>query len=545
MQLTGRSESWSHHFANVLFNNMRGGVFLHSYEVPRDDLARFLEVRNAKVAARRASAIRALDENCSIGAVIESARETGDADFERLCLEYLPLHFSRRHGDPSRPWNRFSIRVRDEAGGRELNYEGNWRDLFQNWEALAQSFPEFLPSMIAKFVNASTVDGFNPYRVTREGVEWEVPNSEDPWSNIGYWGDHQIIYLLKLLESLDSFSPEALGELVGREIFSYVDLPYRIAPYDQLVIDPEETIEFDEQLSNEIEARVEKMGSDGRLILDDDGNVHHVNLLEKLLVPVLSKLSNFVPGAGIWMNTQRPEWNDANNALGGGAVSVVTLCYLRRHLTFLIDRLAPFGNRELAISLEVADWLASLESALSDHRDLLGAAGADPDARRGLMDALGESFCNYRSQVYDHGFTGKKDLGVERVVAFMRTALEFVDASIVANRRDDGLYHTYNRLENLADGRGIEPIHLPEMLEGQVAALSSGFLGPEDALAVLETLFASALYDPARKSFVLYPERELPGFMDRNVVPKDAVTRLPLLSDLIAAGDSSLVVRDS
>ncbi len=54
--------------------------------------------------------------------------------------------------------------------------------------------------MIAKFVNASTVDGYNPYRITREGIDWEVEDPDDPWSHIGYWGDHQIIYLLKLLE---------------------------------------------------------------------------------------------------------------------------------------------------------------------------------------------------------------------------------------------------------------------------------------------------------------------------------------------------------
>jgi hypothetical protein len=28
-----------------------------------------------------------------------------DPDLIRLSTEYLPLKFSRRHGDPSRPWN--------------------------------------------------------------------------------------------------------------------------------------------------------------------------------------------------------------------------------------------------------------------------------------------------------------------------------------------------------------------------------------------------------------------------------------------------------
>ena len=34
------------------------------------------------------------------------------------------------------------------------------------------------------------------------------------------------------------------------------------------------------------------------------------------------------------MNTQRPEWNDANNALVGKGLSVVTLGYLRRYVVF-------------------------------------------------------------------------------------------------------------------------------------------------------------------------------------------------------------------
>ena len=39
------------------------------------------------------------------------------------------------------------------------------------------------------------------------------------------------------------------------------------------------------------------------------------------------------------MNTQRPEWNDANNALVGKGLSVVTLCYLRRFIVFFKDLL--------------------------------------------------------------------------------------------------------------------------------------------------------------------------------------------------------------
>ena len=55
----------------------------------------------------------------------------------------------------------------------------------------------------------------------------------------------------------------------------------------------------------------------------------------KLLLPLLVKLTNLVPGSGIWLNTQRPEWNDANNALAGWGLSLVTLNAVARYARFL------------------------------------------------------------------------------------------------------------------------------------------------------------------------------------------------------------------
>ena len=106
-------------------------------------------------------------------------------DFYRLAHEYLPLKFSRRHGDPSRPWNKFDINMTDEATGKDvLDYQGNWRDIFQNWEALAQSYPSFINSMIFRFLNASTFEGYNPYRVTKDGFDWERIEPDNPWAEI-------------------------------------------------------------------------------------------------------------------------------------------------------------------------------------------------------------------------------------------------------------------------------------------------------------------------------------------------------------------------
>ena len=103
---------------------------------------------------------------------------------------------------------------------------------------------------------------------------------------------------------------------------------------------PKNTVDYDEGLAERIEHRVASMGADGKLVLDANGEVYQVNLLEKLLVPLLSKLGNLVIDGGIWMNTQRPEWNDANNALVGQGLSMVTLYYMRRYVRFLQQLLA-------------------------------------------------------------------------------------------------------------------------------------------------------------------------------------------------------------
>ncbi len=166
---------------------------------------------NKKVIKKKETLLNDLPELFKLNTILEIAEKDEDQNFKRLCFEYLPLKFSRRHGDPSRPWNKFSINTRSgHECTKVLDYEGNWRDIFQNWEALAQSYPAFTESMIHKFLNATTFEGYNPYRVTKNGFDWETVEPDNPWSYIGYWGDHQIIYLLKLLETSEKYYPGKL-----------------------------------------------------------------------------------------------------------------------------------------------------------------------------------------------------------------------------------------------------------------------------------------------------------------------------------------------
>uniref|UniRef100_A0A832I4L2 Cellobiose phosphorylase n=1 Tax=Eiseniibacteriota bacterium TaxID=2212470 RepID=A0A832I4L2_UNCEI len=545
LQLSAHAEVSAHHAANVLFNGMRGGVFAMGHDVPVADVLAFMRARHRDAAARHEATLRALPARVSIGTLRSVARESGDPDFVRLAHEYLPLFFGRRHGDPSRPWNRFEIRVRNADGSTALEYQGNWRDIFQNWEALAESFPAFLPNLVARFVNASTLDGYNPYRITREGVDWEVPDPKDPWSHIGYWGDHQIVYLLRLLEALERHAPGALGAMLGEAVFSYANVPYRLKPYEEIVADPKATIRFDAELAERIAARVAERGGDGRLVHDAAGRVLHATLAEKLLVPALSKLSSFVPDGGIWMNTQRPEWNDANNALAGHGVSVVTLFHLRRYLRFLERLTEAAGSARFPVAEGVVTWLRRLHAVLERHRPTPDAELLDGRRRKELMDALGEAFAAYRAEAYARGPGAPRALAAAEIAAFCRPALAHVDHAIRLNRRGDDLYHSYNVLELSADRRRalLRPLDL--MLEGQVAALGSGLVDPPAAARMVERLFESPLYRPDQKSFMLYPEKTLPGFLERNVVPERRALAVPLLRELLAAGDATILARDA
>lgn len=542
-QLAAQEKGSARHYASVLFNGARGGFFADQYWIESADFRKRASRLNRPVYERRRAFFDRLPDRIALPDLLEAARDSRDAELERMSYEYLPLTFARRHGDPSRPWNNFTIRLEDEAGARLLAYQGNWRDIFQNWEALLFSYPEFIESVIAKFLNASSIDGYNPYRISEEGIDWEVEDPSDPWSHIGYWGDHQIIYLLKLLELSRSFHPDRLAALLRRSIYSYANIPYRIKPFDSLLRDSKNTIEYARDQADLIAKRESLIGAAGRLLLDSKGEVYKVNLLEKLLVTLLAKLGSFAPDGGIWMNTQRPEWNDANNALVGQGLSMVTLRYARRYVSFLIEALDG-ESEDFDCSVDVGDWIASIGIALCAARGEFAAREAlDSSSRFEIFARLGEATSRYRQRVYSRDFfEAKRREKVAPVRALLEDALFLIDKSIESNRRSDGLYHSYNLLRLGSNKLDVGRLYL--MLEGQVAALSSGELGAGDAIDLLRALFESDLFRADQESFMLYPDRPTRAFLDKNRISPARLSSIALLDRMARDKNRSILVPD-
>jgi len=541
-QLTSDSLNLFRHYSNTLFNILRGGIFDDGYLINKKDFLSFIQHANKKIAEKYISVINDFPDWLKFEEMMNLLPEP-DPDFERLCYEYLPLTFSRRHGDPSRPWNHFSIDVKDEQGNKKMGYQGNWRDIFQNWEALALSHPEYIEKMIVKFVNASTADGYNPYRVTRDGFEWEVIEPDDAWSYIGYWGDHQIIYLLKLLELSYKYHPQKLHLFLSKEIFTYANIPYKIKSYEKIVQNPHNTIDFDFRLDEAIEKRVKEIGADGKFLFDNNGEIYHTNLLEKLLVPCLVKFSNFIPEAGIWMNTQRPEWNDANNALVGYGTSMVTLYYLRRYVDFFIEFYSHLHTVKIEISEEVFVFFNEVYAGFKNFENLLTEPFSNENKKQ-FLDHVCQAGSDYRLKLYRNGFSGKRhELKIEKLVSFFSTAKQYIDHSIKVNKRDDDLYHAYN-LVSFTNQNEITIRHLYEMLEGQVAVLSSGYLSVEDSIILLNSLSKSALFRKDQSSYLLYPNRELPRFIEKNIIPRELIENSGLIKKNIGFGNQKIFIED-
>ena len=139
--------------------------------------------------------------------------------------------------------------------------------------------------------------------------------------------------------------------------------------------------------------------------------------------------------------------------------------------------------------------------------------------RRAILDGLGRAASDYRQKIYQEDFSGQK--------------AAFQLAADLAQLRRGGALHLEHSIHRQQAGRRPVPRlqpddggsrwrhrdHLPpEMLEGQVAVLSSGLLNPKESLEVLDALKASALFREDQYSYVLYPNKTLPRFLDKNNV---------------------------
>ncbi len=108
-------------------------------------------------------------------------------------------------------------------------------------------------------------------------------------------------------------------------------------------------------------------------------------------------------------------------------------------------------------------------------------------------------------------FGVKKELiSIAGLKHFIEVCLKFIDHSIKANKREDNLYHAYN-LMTIENDKEVSISYLSEMLEGQVAVLSSGYLSANEALNVLDGLKNSAFSEKINTVIFYIQIKNLPN----------------------------------
>ena len=418
IQQTGDTTASIHHFSNTLFNCMRGGTVVNNYHINKNDLKNFLINNNKLIYEKYYMLVDKLNEEISLKELLKFSISTKDKIFIRLIYMYLPLTFSRRHGDPSRPWNRFDINIRDDAGNPVLSYEGNWRDIFQNWEGLAYSFPMFLGNMINIFLNSRQLMDINPYRITNKGIDWEIRMMmiHGVILDIGRSSNN---LSSKTSEAKEKFYPNSLLQDLENEIYTYANVPYKIKNIDEIFSNPKKTIIYDDKLNKIIEEKFNKVGADAKFLWKNEEDIIQVNLLEKLLVPLLIKMTNFVPSGGIWLNTQRPEWNDANNALAGFGLSIVTTCYIRRYINFLIKIVNKIDDEKSIIINEALYKLINnliLIYSKNDNHEI----HHDNKSKYNFVYSLGKASDEYREKIYSNDIVMKSCINKKNFDRFIK-----------------------------------------------------------------------------------------------------------------------------
>ena len=157
----------------------------------------------------------------------------------------------------------------------------------------------------------------------------------------------------------------------------------------------------------------------------------------------------------------------------------------------------------------------------------LGGCGKSKyDAEKTAKDAAlrfdfaketGLIFEEERKSFYANGYKGENaEISKEDLVAILKSMQKAVEVTIKENKRIDGLYHAYNTMK-ITDST-MEISYLTEMLEGQVAVLSSGLLSGEEVLALTKALKASKLFEARQYSYLLYPDKDLPTFRNKNSI---------------------------
>lgn len=460
--------------------------------------------------------------------------------------------FSRKHGDPERDYNFFTIAPEFYSQGN-----GNFRDVNQNRRNDVFFVPDAGLFNVKMFMNLIQLDGYNPLGVqgttftveediARKYIEKYVETHQEKLRDVfkgkftpgkismqillneidlkiteeafvdlilseatqhveavfgeGFWVDHWT-YNFDLIESHLSIFPDQLDDLLYEDkTYQYFESPVSVLPRNQK-----------HGLNSKGEVRqygaIEEKPHTNRFnqsnwTRDQSGEIYKTNLAQKLLTLVLTKFSSLDPfGMGIEMEANKPGWNDAMNGLPGVFASGVSeTIELVRIVRFLKENM----TKELKILEENYDFFSALNDVLSEEHSLF--------ERWDEMTTIREHF---RARI-KRGISGREVCvcGPELVSFLTRTENVLMDGIQRSRDYNEGLiptYLTYSASDyealDYTTPYGLKAVRVkafemhmvPSFLEAPARSLKIGT--SDENCALYNRIKASDLYDTTLKTY--------------------------------------------
>lgn len=330
--------------------------------------------------------------------------------------------FSRKHGDPERDYNFFSI-----AGEYYSQGNGNFRDVNQNRRNDVFFHNEIDDFNVKTFFELIQIDGYNPLEVRpstftiKTGMEEEMKQfiseqakeqcdklmkviskpftpgqimnciakyhielqgDEDTLleklllsseQNIeagfgeGYWSDHWD-YNMDLIDSYLSIFPEKKEKLLfEKDSYRFYDSPAKVLPRSEkyVITSKNEARQYGALVHDEEKLNrpgFEKKGTNW--LPNARGGVAKTSLMGKMITLALNKFSSLDPyGMGVEMEGGKPGWNDAMNGLPGLFGSGMSETFeLKRLVSFLVDSVTMVP--EIALPTEIYEFLTDIADAV-------------------------------------------------------------------------------------------------------------------------------------------------------------------------------------
>ncbi len=335
--------------------------------------------------------------------------------------------FSRKHGDPERDYNFFSI-----AGEYYSQGNGNFRDVSQNRRNDSFFHQEIGDFNIKTFFSLIQIDGYNPLEIRPStfSVKAEckpraakliaencgiaatqlLKLTEKPFTpgsianyiashsiqascgedmlleqlleccdqNIeagfreGYWSDHWD-YNMDLIDSYLSIYPERKKELLlGDESYRFYDSPARVLPRSEkyVINQKNEVRQFGALQEDEIKLNRQGFVKNGTNWLKTEAGEYAVTtLLGKMIILSVNKFSSLDSfGMGVEMEGGKPGWNDAMNGLPGLFGSGMAETFeLKRMISFLRGSIGEVD--QVSLPQEAADFLRNTYQILQKSKE--------------------------------------------------------------------------------------------------------------------------------------------------------------------------------